>query len=478
MSKWLLFLIFLTLSMASYAATFREVVAIDTNEVIKMNKQAYDSRQTDPEFTVKEAEKALDLAQEIKYLRGMGEAFRVMGIGYYYSNEAEKSIDNYLKALNIFQQLGDLQSEAKVYNNIGVLYRDNDYEQSLIYLKRALVIAQALHDDMLMASLYLNEGTVYYRKKSYNQALDYYKQSKSLFKELKDSINLVKCTHNQGVAYFYLGQISKAKDLLLQANKEAKSRDLNETVASINLTLASIFIAENNYTEAEKAVEEGRIYAVIVKDEKLIHDYKYTTYQLEYKRKNYAKALFNLQQIYTQDSIMHKSTESTKINLIEKKFEQAALQKDADRLKEKQEYDRIRFFAVVTVAGLLLVVIALLISNVKRKTKTNGQLTELNAEVSRQKDNLDRINHHLEEIIDERTRDLQVKNRKLSEYSSYLSHQIRGPIATLKGLMNLEKEGLVDKGECIEMMDKCVSDIDSKIIEMSDMLHNPIKTSG
>jgi signal transduction histidine kinase len=140
---------------------------------------------------------------------------------------------------------------------------------------------------------------------------------------------------------------------------------------------------------------------------------------------------------------------------------------------QRQQYDRVKFWAVTIVAGLLLILVALLISNVKRKAKTNMQLTNLNAEVSRQKDNLDRINHHLEEIIDERTRDLQVKNKKLSEYSSYLSHQIRGPIATLKGLMNLEKEGLVDQPECIKMMNKCVGEIDDKIIEMSDMLHDP-----
>jgi signal transduction histidine kinase len=144
---------------------------------------------------------------------------------------------------------------------------------------------------------------------------------------------------------------------------------------------------------------------------------------------------------------------------------------------QRQDNDRIRFWAVAVVAGLLLMLVGLLISNVKRKAKTNEQLTELNAEVSRQKDNLDRINHHLEEIIDERTKDLQIKNKKLSEYSSYLSHQIRGPIATLKGLMNLEKEGLVDQPECIKMMNKCVGEIDNKIIEMSDMLHDPVKTS-
>jgi signal transduction histidine kinase len=145
---------------------------------------------------------------------------------------------------------------------------------------------------------------------------------------------------------------------------------------------------------------------------------------------------------------------------------------------ERQAYERSRFWAVCTVACLLLVVVGLLIGNVKRKTRTNAQLTTLNSEVLRQKDNLDRINHHLEEIIDERTKDLQIKNKKLSEHSSYLSHQIRGPIATLRGLINLEKEGLVDQQECINMMDKCVSEIDEKIIEMSDMLHGPSHSSN
>jgi signal transduction histidine kinase len=164
------------------------------------------------------------------------------------------------------------------------------------------------------------------------------------------------------------------------------------------------------------------------------------------------------------------------MKLIEATRKQEEQIKENERIAERQAYDRTKFWAVTIVAGLLLVVIGLLFGNVKRKAKTNAQLTLLNGEVSRQKDNLDRINHHLEEIIDERTKDLQIKNRKLSEHSSYLSHQIRGPIATLRGLINLEKEGLVDEKECIAMMDRCVSEIDEKIIEMSDMLHSPPKS--
>ena len=267
-------------------------------------------------------------------------------------------------------------------------------------------------------------------------------------------------------------QMDLAQQYLLQAVKDAKERDLNETVASIDLTLALIYINTGKFSEAEKTIAEGKAYAQILKDDKFDHDFNYTNFQLEYKRKNFEGAVKYLSQVYTKDSLEKKTQLSAQIMLFEEKKKREDQERENLLTEKQNQYERVRFWGVTSVAGLLLVVVGLLVSNVKSKAKTNVQLTELNAEVSRQKDNLDRVNHHLEEIIDERTKDLQIKNRKLSDYSSYLSHQIRGPIATLKGLMNLEKEGLVDNQECINMMGKCVSEIDEKIIEMSDMMHD------
>jgi signal transduction histidine kinase len=274
--------------------------------------------------------------------------------------------------------------------------------------------------------------------------------------------------------YYNLKQYTLAEKLLLEANKRAKELDLNEPVASIDLTLADLYIDQGKYNEAEKAITEGITFAIIVKSEKMQDDFKLTSYTLALKRKNYESALRYLQDIHKKDSAIYMKSNSTQINV---KLEEVNQRAKTRENEQRQAYDRVKFWAVAIVAGLLSILVGLLISNVKRKTTTNAQLTSLNAEVSRQKDNLDRINHHLEEIIDERTQDLQTKNKKLSEYSSYLSHQIRGPIATLKGLLNLEKEGLVDQQECIRMMNKSVTDIDDKIIEMSEMLHDPGKAS-
>ncbi len=476
MKKYLIFIFCILFACFAYADDSK-AIGKDTSNVIELNTQGFKMRLTSPEQTIADATKALDIATKIGYKRGMAESHRVIGVGYYYIDESVKAIHNYLTALNYFMEIKDLAGEGRVYNNIGNLYRNTDYDLSLDFFNKTLVIAKQLNDKPLTAGIYNNIGTVYYHKNSFYQALNYYNKSDQLFTELKDSVNIVQLMENKGVIYFNLHQYDKAEALLLKANKEARQLDLNETVASIDLTLAELYTAQNRYADAEKIIEEGEVFAGMIKSGKIKSDFEYTSYQMELKRKNYEKALGYLRHIYTQDSITFKQSTSVQIKMMEEQVKQQARQKENEILVQRQANDRIRFWAVAVVAGLLLMLVGLLISNVKRKAKTNEQLTELNAEVSRQKDNLDRINHHLEEIIDERTKDLQIKNKKLSEYSSYLSHQIRGPIATLKGLMNLEKEGLVDQAECIKMMNKCVGEIDNKIIEMSDMLHDPVKTS-
>jgi tetratricopeptide (TPR) repeat protein len=468
-----LFLLFLAVS--AYANGAAGVADPDTTEVIRLNKQAYDTRLTNPEQSVISGTKALEIATKLGYTYGIAEANRQIGLGQYYSNQPTDAINSYTSALTVFQSLHNEHGIARVYNNMGNLYGGNDYKTSLNYFDMALAIGKKLSDRSIIATTYLNLGNFYVRSKSFNQALKYYHDSNSIFQSLSDSANLILCEQDLGVDYFNLHQYDMAEQLLTDANKKAKDRDLNETVASIDLTLATLYISQNKFDDATNTVTEGLAYAAIVKDEKLEHDLNYTNFQLEYKRHNYERALYYLCTVYLQDSVDKKTNLTSQLKLFQVTNDQLNEQKDNLFLRREKYYENVRFLGVTAVTVLLMIVVGLLVTSVKRKAKTNLQLTELNGEVSRQKDNLDRVNHHLEEIIDERTKDLQTKNRKLSDYSSYLSHQIRGPIATLKGLMNLEKEGLVDKQECINMMDKCVSEIDEKIIEMSDMMHDPGK---
>jgi len=479
----------LILSTPFYGFGFQKVTAADTLEVIRLNNRAYEARKAHADQTVVFGQKARDLSIDLKYKTGIAESWRMIGIGYSYQFNQPQAFDAYLNALSTYQDNKDSAGVAKVNMNIGNLYRDNDYDKALEYFNYALKTGLKIKDNKLIASLYLNMGNVYVRKKQFELALETFEKSRVMFEKLdkpaalspsspehpnlkpSEQSNIISCYQNEGVAYFQLRQYDKAKEYLLKANESAKKLpDMNSAIASIDLTLADLSVAQNQFAEAEKYIAEGMSNANYPK---VKADFHYTQYELEKKRKNYQKALTILTDIYTQDSLDYKTDAIDRTIILKKSFDKSmSLLKTENQIAE-QRIKNYLFIGLAAGSSLLIVVIVLLVMNVKRKVKTNLRLTELNGEVSRQKDNLDRINHHLEEIIDERTKDLQIKNKKLSEYSSYLSHQIRGPIATLKGLMNLEKEGLVDKKECISMMNKCVSEIDDKIIDMSDMLHDP-----
>ncbi|MBC7653952.1 MAG: hypothetical protein H7098_05685, partial [Oligoflexus sp.] len=156
-------------------------------------------------------------------------------------------------------------------------------------------------------------------------------------------------------------------------------------------------------------------------------------------------------------------------------LKQQQQQKENELIIQAQKNAQKLSIASFVVAVLAFFVIFLLIKTNNKSKQSNIKLKALNEEVSRQKNNVDKINHRLEELIAERTKDLIIKNQKLSEYSSHLSHQIRGPVATLKGLMLLIEEGMVDSNEITPQIVKCVNKIDEQIMDINEALNNPTR---
>jgi light-regulated signal transduction histidine kinase (bacteriophytochrome) len=67
-----------------------------------------------------------------------------------------------------------------------------------------------------------------------------------------------------------------------------------------------------------------------------------------------------------------------------------------------------------------------------------------NEEISAQSEEILRINENLEEMVQERTRELERKNRALEEYAFINAHKLRSPVATILGLINLISKTKLD----------------------------------
>jgi tetratricopeptide (TPR) repeat protein len=315
-------------------------------------------------------------------------------------------------------------------------------------------------------------GNIYYTMGNYNAALKSFQNSRISFTRLNDSVNLVVSMQNLGNVYYKLRNYEESEHTLLEAISKAKKLDLNNSIASMSIFLSNIYIDKKDYKKAEQLLIESEQYVKHSNDLKLEQDFLYTSYHFEDGRKNYYKALQFLKKVYKKDSIANNATMTEQLTRQEVQFKERAKARENELIIARQKNNKILFWASSVVSALLLVVVGLLYYSNTRKIKTNKQLTILNSEILQQKEELDWINQRLEKIIDERTKDLQIKNQKLSEYSWHLSHQIRGPVATMKGLMLLEKDRLIENDEFVIQLGKCLVDIDEKITNINEALHD------
>ena len=101
------------------------------------------------------------------------------------------------------------------------------------------------------------------------------------------------------------------------------------------------------------------------------------------------------------------------------------------------------------------------------------ELKESKLLLEAQAEKIRNMNENLETMIQERTKELKKKNEALEEYAFINSHKLRGPVATVLGLLNLfnyidlkdeDREMIDHMSEATESLDKVVKDI-TKAIE-------------
>ncbi len=332
----------------------------DSVRVIEMNKIAYSKRLSDPQVTIDLADSALNLAKSINYIPGIAEAHRVMGIGYYYFRSTEFSIKHYMEALKYFNQLKDIRNQAKIYNNIGNLYRIYDHNKALAYYKKSLALAKSLKNDELTAGLYFNIATVYQRKRNYKESLIYFEKSIPIFTSRRDTSYMIMYLQNTGMAFFNLNDIDEAESRLIEAVYKAKMQDLPRIITGAYLILASIYIKKEDYPAAQKLITEGIQYSKILKDTYLEYDFIHTAYELESKRKNYQKALSYLKLVYKHDSLLLSKNQSENIGITSKHYLQQQKLQENKLTIAKQKYSETVFWWIITIIISFVMVLIIL----------------------------------------------------------------------------------------------------------------------
>ena len=241
------------------------VTNADTMKVYLMYKisDAYSLTQL-PEAR-KYAESALDLAQRIKYMKGMARSHTRLGNIFNSTGEFDSSLTEHLAALKLCEELQDETGIAASYNNIALMYTtrslSDDYRNAIRNFIKAKGSYEKLKDSSNLTTVLLNIGDGYEKMNMLDSAFIFSNKAKVIAIRREDYESL-------GAIFINLGYISYKQNKPEEALKDLRSGiyymkeiDDNYSLATAWYTLALCFSKLNNTDSmvfyAKKAIEMG-----------------------------------------------------------------------------------------------------------------------------------------------------------------------------------------------------------------------------
>jgi tetratricopeptide (TPR) repeat protein len=331
----------------------------DSTKINRIIKIAFSQRLTNPQKTIDQADSALILAKRINYYYGIAEANRTKGVGFFYLNDTEHAVKSYIEALKYFRLINDIRNEARVYNNIGNLYREINYNSALYFYNKALSISKNLNNNELLAGLYLNIATIFRFKGDYQNSLRFLEISNKIFTARKDTINMIAYLQNSGIIYYKLNDFKTAKTRLFEAILKAHKYKLYKVLVGSNLTLAAIYLEQKQYSNVENSINDGIYYSTILEDSTSIKYFNYKAFELEQKRKNYPKALEYLKEVYKHDSLLLSKNLSDNIGKTSSHYLQLQKIQENELVIARQKYKETQYWWIITIIISILLLTAL-----------------------------------------------------------------------------------------------------------------------
>ena len=141
----------------------------------------------------------------------MAEAKLSIGLFYDYLGVKEEAIDYLEEAIDAFNQLGIPDKEARAMMLIGnAYYYLNQFESALKHYTRASVIGYALNDTILIISGMNAKGAVYGNTGRRDSALILFKEANELATQINNREKVILTYYNMGDATLYSGRVDDA----------------------------------------------------------------------------------------------------------------------------------------------------------------------------------------------------------------------------------------------------------------------------
>ncbi len=382
-------------------------------------------------------EKALQIFTEVKYNVGIGETLNRLALIYNVKGDYAKSLDYSLQAIRILEKEDDKKALGRSYNYLGIAYYiAKDIEKAEEISLQALEFCKTIDDNLILAISHEHLAIIYIKKKDYEKAIFHVDETIELRSASNDSLGLAGSYENMALIY------RLQKDYKSAINYYQKSYYLKEKLNSkrgFASTLAGIGVTYNKMGNYEKSIEYLKRSIDVRKE---LGDMRGMASSLEliadtYETINdYKKSLYyyKLSQSYN-DSLLNEQ-KNKEIATLQEEFQNEKKESEILFLQKENTIQRQLQDSLIIIVILLFVVAISIFIGYRSKRKVNLILEKRNEEVTKQKDEFQKLNEQLKEL------DL-TKNKLFS----VIAHDLKSPFQGLLGLSQIIIEDYDDLTE-------------------------------
>lgn len=211
----------------------------DTNRVLLLTQLAYELAEVDALASARHARQALQLAHGLHYARGECQAYIRLGVGLRNIGDFPAAQQLLLKSQRLAEALHGQSAVATVYNALGrVNTEQRRYRPALGYYFRAKKLAEQTGNRAVLTRVMGNIGDIYYHLGLLDSATAYLQAGHRLDLRQHDEVSEVGDLRSLGAIAAQQGNQEQARQYYLQSLRRA--RTVTYRLASVYLGLAEL----------------------------------------------------------------------------------------------------------------------------------------------------------------------------------------------------------------------------------------------
>ncbi|HEY6163186.1 MAG TPA: tetratricopeptide repeat protein [Bacteroidia bacterium] len=299
---------------------------------------------------------------------------------YNSSAKYPEALDNYLRALRIFEGVKNIEGIAMCYMQVaGIYYELKNYNTAIDNFDKAIILFEKLHDRSPLANCYLNISSTYLSMGNMQSALDYNLKAQRAFEELNSKMGLSMAYTIRGGIYSTMKNYPYAKE---QYQKAVSLMEETGDKNGMGITYAHLGSIYEKLNDPENALScYNKSLELWINPDAELFEGLATMYAA---KKDYKKA-YEYHKLFSQiqDSVSGKQT-LTRIAEIQNKYESEKVEKIRKLEEEKTEAiyqakvnrQKIIIWSVTLGLFLILLLAFIIFRGYSQKQKANKSLEE------------------------------------------------------------------------------------------------------